>query len=188
MSHRARKAKAARRAARRRLAPIGTRMPDADESMEIVARYFQIADAGIRSANKAADLCQEYFGTDPKLQSARLWYFASIGPVLIAAAMRKLNKDVLQPDDFWIIERLPGAQSDADTDAACQTVIRVLNDDQDTMHDLITAHYEAARAIGGHGAGHDALFRMVTEHLRMLASLIKGGAFPAPQKGKPDHG
>lgn len=180
MSHRARKARKARnakRAAAHRLEMIGRRPPTPDDSVEIAVRFMQIARAALESRDQAARLLSAYLGPDPVSGPARLWYFASVGPILVGQGIRQLNPTPLGPEDFWGFGRRPGAPVDPDAEVAAATVVRWLNDDEPTMHDLYTAHYKAAHQRGGWGAAQQALIGMVIEHIGMLARLIAAGAY-----------
>lgn len=186
MSHRARKARKARnmrRVAAHRLEMVGRRTPTAEDSVEIAVRYMTIARAALGSRDEAAKLVAEYLGPDPAAGSVRLWYFASVGPVLVGTGMRQLNPQPLDPEDFWAFERLPGAADDPDAAVAAATVVRWLNDDEPTMHDLYAAHYDAAFKRDGWGAAQKALIGMVICHLGMLARLLDAGAYPGVASG-----
>lgn len=178
MSKRARDARKERRAAARRLAPVGTRMPTEADSVEAALRFFEIARTALSSRRRAADLAEDYFGVDPQVRSARLWYFAAVGPLFVGVGLRKLNRNHLTPDDVWVLDHMPGDEYESAVKLACQTVVLYLNDDTDTMHDLIQLRFREVCAAEGMEAAHDALFAMVTEHIVMLARLIDAGAYP----------
>lgn len=184
MSRKSREAKQERRNARRRLAPVGRREPTREDATESAVRFMQIADEANTSRVRSAKLLEEYFGhdTDELVKSVRLWGFASIGPILVGAAIQKLNRGVLKPDDLWAIEKISDAPDDPDALAAAQTVVRYLNDDQETMHALISAHFEAAFERAGYDAAHEALLGLVMHHLVMLARLIDAGAFETSEE------
>ncbi|HKS46745.1 MAG TPA: hypothetical protein VJT49_16860 [Amycolatopsis sp.] len=152
--------------------------PSADESMEIAARYLEVGYAVADSQpDRASDLLEEYFGDDPKISSKRLWFFSSVGPVIIAGAMRKLNEGKPTDDVFWGLEIDGDEQADPDLLAAAQSVAAFLNGDHRAGQDVMSAHFDVVARKSGGEAAHDAMFHMVVEHMKMLAACINGGAF-----------
>ncbi|OQO89909.1 hypothetical protein B1813_18895 [Saccharomonospora piscinae] len=156
------------------------RPPNADESMELAAEFLRIAElAADGDRDTAATALADYLTDDPEVGFTRLWYLASVGPILVSAGLRKLNAHLLDGDEFWGITHLDSAPKDHDDPAALaalQSVAAHLNNDQGAARDVIAAHHHAAHDRAGSGA--EALADMVLHHLRMLATLITNGAFP----------
>lgn len=155
--------------------------PSADESMEIAATYLRIADqAADGDTDAAVDALAAYFTENGVTASYRLWYFAAVGPIIVAAGIRKLNEHLLDGHELWGIttlnERAPA--QDPDALAALQAVAAHLNGDKRAAQDVISAHFDAAAKASGLDAAHDAMADMVIHHLNMLSVLIKEGAFP----------
>ncbi|MEC3975102.1 hypothetical protein [Amycolatopsis sp. H20-H5] len=143
-----------------------------DDAAKAACTFLDIARrAAANDGPAAADLLFAYFTRDQDTASVRLWTFASIGPVRGAA-----ERD---PGQFWdLADSDPGKPvGDPAALAAAQSVVRYLNDDEDAMHDIITAHFQAGGRRGGYNGAHVAMLHMVVHHLRMLASLMQAGAF-----------
>lgn len=97
---------------------------------------------------QAANLIEDYFNCDNETASLRVWYWASVGPIL------------------------PGSRdlpSNASTLAALQCVAAHLNDDETAAQDVTAAHFDVA--------GHEGLFSMVFEFVGLCSFLVKEGAF-----------
>ncbi|MFJ8815466.1 hypothetical protein [Amycolatopsis thermoflava] len=162
--------------------PRHTNPPTNDEAMEISDRYLQIAAAIARPSgdvradvDRITDLLVDYFTDDPMIASQRLWYFAGVGPVLVAGAMKKAHRGALPRGGFWAIEQVGAGDADPNVLAAAQAVTFQLNGDQDASHDVLDAHFAVVATQHGSNAAHNALFDVVLHHLQMLAELIKNG-------------
>lgn len=137
--------------------------PTADESMEIAKTFVDIADLIADDNPTAAEQqFRDYLGTDPQIAAFRIWYLAGCGPVLVCAAVRKLNQDRLTGDEFWAIR--PDDTEPAAL-AALQAVTAMLNNDEDAAHDALAAHANVA--------GLDGLQEAVAHLIRMFASVQK---------------
>ncbi|MDQ0377918.1 hypothetical protein [Amycolatopsis thermophila] len=164
--------------------PHHTNPPNEAEAMEITDRYLQIATAiagpsdDIRAdVDRVTDMLVDYFTDDPMIASLRLRYFAGIGPVLVAGAMKKAHRGAMPRGGFWAIEQVGAGDTDPNALAAAQAVTFQLNGDQDASHDVLDAHFAVVAKHHGPNAAHDALFDVVLHHLQMLAALIKNGVF-----------
>lgn len=135
--------------------------PTAEESMAIAKAFVDIADL-IADGDPAAAERQfrDYLGTNPLTAAFRIWYFAGCGPVLVCAAVRRLNKDRLAGDEFWAAR---GDDTEPSALAALQAVTAMLNNDEDAAHDALAAHTNVA--------GLDGLRDAVAHLLRMFASV-----------------
>jgi hypothetical protein len=137
--------------------------PTADEAMEIAKAFVDIADtAADGDLDKAAEMFRIYLGSDPMMAAFRLWYFAGCGPVLVCAAVRRLNEDRLTGGEFWAIR--PDT-TEPSALAALQAVTAMLNNDEDAAHDALSAHANVA--------GLDGLQESVLHLIRMFASVQK---------------
>lgn len=152
--------------------------PDQHEAMEIAGRYLeiggQIAD---RDADGAVTALQQYLTDDSETASLHLWYFAGIGPPLVAAAVQKLNGGPPPDGQMWGIEHVDvdNPEGDPDTLTAVRSVVAMLNDEQAYSQDVISAHFDAVAKESGIGKAHESLFRVVLQHLQMLAACQREG-------------
>jgi hypothetical protein len=150
---------------RKRLPREFRRPPNDAESMDIAETIYGfaalIADG---KPSEAVDAIRAWVG---KGAVARLRgdYLASIAPVLTMGLMRKHFPTDMEPDDFWIMDRLPGAEENVHTEALCQVLVRHLNDDHETAQDLLHAH------INTHG--NEGLFWFGVEAIKALAGVIR---------------
>jgi hypothetical protein len=147
--------------------------------MQIASTYLEIAQRIADGTVEATvDTLEEYFTDDPVVASLRLWYFAAVGPILVAAALKKLNAEHLTRDGFWVIEQT-GIEPDDDPSAlvAAQCVAAHLNGDEAAAQDVTSANFAVVANQSGMSAAHDAMFDVVIHHLQMLAGLIQEGAF-----------
>jgi hypothetical protein len=132
-------------------------------------------DAAIEHAEHGTDramaMIEAYFIGDPNEVSKRIWYWASVGPIIAAAGIRKLDIRPPGPGELWAIETLPGSQrkTDASCLAALQAVVGHLNEDESLAQDVTSAHFEVA--------GHEGLIAMSFECISLCSFLAKEGAF-----------
>ncbi len=135
--------------------------PTAEESMEIAKAFVDIADLIADNNPSAAEQqFRDYLGTDAQTAAFRIWYFAGCGPVLVCAAVRRLNKDRLTGEEFWAIRP---DDTEPSALAALQAVTAMLNNDEDAAHDALAAHANVA--------GLDGLQQSVAHLIRMFASV-----------------
>ncbi|PXY20352.1 hypothetical protein [Prauserella endophytica] len=152
--------------------------PSAEESMTIAAEFLRVAhQAADGDIDGMAASLDEYFTDDPVAASLRLWYFAAVGPLIVAGAVKKLNGGRLPSDGMWVIEQEGDPADDPSALAAAQAVTAHLNGDDDAARDVISAHFGVVAKKSGGEAAHEALFGVVVHHLNMLAALINEGVF-----------
>lgn len=156
--------------------------PTVEESMELAGEYMQIAmHAADGDADSVSDLIEKFLShEDQQVESFRLFAFAAIGPVLAAAALQKLVGAA--SGEQWILEQVGPVNADEDPDqlAAMQAICFQLNDDQDGSHDVMDAHFNAARHANGWAKAHEAheaMFSMCLFQLTVLVRAIQCGAF-----------
>lgn len=146
--------------------------PETDEeAWAIAGRFHGLAYAAAHGDGvKAADDLREWLGVEFSSQGAdRVWQFASVGPTITAAIIRKGSGVTLAADDFWMIETLPGLKPAGEWDeseqAVVQAVVANLNDDIAAAADIMAARFGVA--------GYDGLIQFVIEALRMCAAMIR---------------
>lgn len=153
-------------------------LPSEEESRLMAADYLEIAmRAAAGEIDNAADLVQKFMAdADPQVVSFRLWAFSAVGPVLAAAAIQQIMPR--EQGEQWIVlqDRRPSKDEPAAL-AAFQAVCCQLNDDHAGSHDVMTAHYDAARKAFGFVGAHEAMLSMALFQLQVLAYAIRQGAF-----------
>lgn len=146
--------------------PRELRQPPNDaEAMDIARKIYSFADIIAHGqAEKAVDEIRKWVGKGA-VARLRSHYLAAIAPVLTMALIRKNFPVDMEPDDLWIMERLPDADENIHTEALCQVLVRHLNDDTATAQDLLTAHIDTH--------GDDGLFWFGVEAIKALAGIIR---------------
>lgn len=149
---------------RRRLPREFRRPPNADESVDIAATIYGFAElVADGKPEDAVDAIRSWAGRGA-VARLHTHYIAAVTPALIMGLIRKHFPVDMAPDDFWIMQRLPGAEPNVHTDALCQVVVRHLNDDVETAQALLDAHIAAQ--------GEEGLFWFSVEAIKVLAGII----------------
>lgn len=139
--------------------------PTGDEAMDIAMQVYRFAEmAANGDTARAADAIAGWIGTGP-VAPLRAHYIASTAPLVTMGLMRKNFPHHVTPDEFWVLERLPGADNDVHRNAVCQVLVRFLNDDHGTGLDLIGAHIKVH--------GDDGLLSFALEAIVLLAGVIR---------------
>lgn len=150
----------------KRSLPREFRQPPNDaEAMDIAMKIYSFADIiADGQAEKAVNEIRKWVGKGA-VATLRSHYLAAIAPVLTMGLIRKNFPVDMEPDDLWIMERLPDAEENVHTEALCQVLVRHLNDDQATAQDLLSAHIDTH--------GDEGLFRFGVEAIKALAGIIR---------------
>lgn len=147
--------------------------PTPEEAMRVAELFLNTAiEHNKNGTDKAIDLIDEFYTyEDPALVSRRIWAWASVGPVIAAAGIKKLNIPPPGDGELWGIENVPGPKEKPDPSllAALQAVVGHLNDDPALAMDVMSAHYKVA--------GHEGLISMTFELIALCSFLVKEGAF-----------
>lgn len=141
------------------------RPPNDAEAMKIAEQIYGFASliADGKPA-EAVDAIRSWVGRGA-IARLRGDYLASIAPVLTTGLILKNLPVDMEPDDLWIMERLPDAEENVHTEALCQVLVRHLNDDHVTARDLLAAHIETH--------GNEGLFWYGVEAIKALAGIIR---------------
>lgn len=120
---------------------------------------------------EAVDAIRAWLGPDDSpVASLRCWYLATTAPLLGMALFRKHFPVDMEPDDFWTLGTVPGVtlgekEDDSAAEVMAQVLVRYLNDDIDTAHDLITAHCNIE--------GVEGLFWVGCEAIKFMAGVMR---------------
>lgn len=141
--------------------------PDADEAMRIAEHIHTMAERLIDDPPTATRMFEEWIISQPRhIASLRLHYLAVTAPLIAAAIMRKGHAPTAE--GLFALYTTPEAAPNPARDAAARSLVRFLNDDVATAHDIIDAAFTA----GGDAARLD----VGIEALKLLAAVLEGGA------------
>ena len=154
-----------RKSNRNRLPRSMRRPPNGDEAMDIAMQVYRFAEMAARGeAGRCADALAGWIG-EGAVGALRTHYVATTAPLVAMGLMRAHFPHEVTPDQFWIMERLPGAGADVHRDAVCQVLVRFLNDDIDTGLDMVGAHLKVH--------GDEGLCKFAIEAVILLAGIIR---------------
>jgi hypothetical protein len=143
--------------------------PTPEEAMDTARRVFNFAERISAGDKKAAlDDMGAWFASD-SFAALRVWYLATIGPILAMGLVKKYFPVDMAPDDFWVLQQLPDVPADDDPHAyaMAQVLVRYMNDDEATAHDLLHAHANTY--------GIDGLFSLGCQSVKFMAGLLAYG-------------